>query len=485
MAEQGGFDNEFVQKPPEELQSECPVCLLILCDPYQATCCGHAFCKACIDRLRLRNTTCPCCKAKEFQLFPDMRLKRSLYGHRVYCSYRSEGCEWFGEIRQLQNHLNSKPTEDEKRLDGCQYVQLPCLHCSELIQRMNLQVHESDQCPKRPYTCEFCQAFSSNYEDITTNHWSECGSYPLPCPMGCAQSIERRDFHSHVSTTCTYKMVECDFAKVGCTVMLPRKDMPGHFTENLAHHMTLLLTNQTKLQEENERLKVRCESLEEENLKWATDHTELDTKYKWLVSKQETIEQDNASAQSKCSTGQVEVTQEINALKGEIQTLRSTMAKIQSPRQQFGMPVTHAYITMNSFDGYKRYNRLWISPPFYTHPYGYKMCLGVDANGWGIGTKKMYVAVYIYLMKGEFDDELKWPLQADVTVELLNHDWGSNHAKVVSFMEMTSNGTRVYRGTRAPSGPGVTEYISHSDLQPKYLRNNALQFRIPKVEFTL
>ena len=42
-----GFDCQFVDAP-KELQSECPVCLSILREPCQVTCCGKSFCRACI-----------------------------------------------------------------------------------------------------------------------------------------------------------------------------------------------------------------------------------------------------------------------------------------------------------------------------------------------------------------------------------------------------------------------------------------------------
>ena len=39
----GGYDCEFVERP-QELQKECPICLIILREPFQVTCCGYSFC---------------------------------------------------------------------------------------------------------------------------------------------------------------------------------------------------------------------------------------------------------------------------------------------------------------------------------------------------------------------------------------------------------------------------------------------------------
>ena len=480
----GGYDCEFVEKPPDPVQSECPVCLLIVRSPYQSTCCGYGFCQTCIERVKLRNGPCPCCKAKEFDSYPDIRLRRMLSGYRVYCTHVSQGCEWKGGLGQLENHLNSNPPQDMK-LVGCQFVLVSCHHCSELVQRSSIEDHASKDCPKRPFSCEYCCDFCSNYEDVTVNHWPVCGYYLVSCPAGCGLSIERRNLDSHVMNTCKFKKVECQFAEVGCKVKLPRKDMPAHLTDNLAQHMTLLLLNQAKLQAENKQLKERCDTLEAEKREIKEKvFTQLDKKYKELVSRLDDQEQSNTEALSKSSIASAEISHEIDNMKHKMHALQVAQVRNESKKQQrFGTPIRSVDFTMYTFDYYKKYNKQWFSPPFYTHPYGYKMCLSVDANGWGIGTKRTYAAIYVYLMKGEFDDELKWPFQGDITVELINQEGGSGHTKTVSFMEMAFHGVRVSKGSRALSGPGVTEFVSHSDLQPRYLRNGSLQFRISKVEF--
>ena len=65
----------------------------------------------------------------------------------------------------------------------------------------------------------------------------------------------------------------------------------------------------------------------------------------------------------------------------------------------------------------KSSNRMWRSPPFYSHPRGYKLRLTVYANGYGKG-KDTHVSVFAHLMRGEFDDNLKWPFQYHVTVAI-------------------------------------------------------------------
>lgn len=218
--DRGGFECEFVGKQPEYIQSDCPVCLLVLKDPFQATCCGYVFCRECIERIRGDNNPCPCCKAKNFKCFEDITLKRSLYGFRIHCTMKDLGCQWMGELGELENHLNYKPSQD-KQLEGCLFIEVQCLHCAKPFQRSNIDVHQNDQCVQRPFSCEYCKDYSSCYEDVTTNHWPVCGSYPVQCPNACSnETIERQNLESHVTNDCPLTVIECDFTSVGCEVKL-------------------------------------------------------------------------------------------------------------------------------------------------------------------------------------------------------------------------------------------------------------------------
>ena len=84
-----GFECEFAEKVSKGIQAECPICLLVLREPYQATCCGKSFCKECIHRIKATNQACPTCKDKDFTLYPNKGLQQSLYDFQVYCKYKS------------------------------------------------------------------------------------------------------------------------------------------------------------------------------------------------------------------------------------------------------------------------------------------------------------------------------------------------------------------------------------------------------------
>ena len=102
----GGYDCTFVEPLPSAFQTECPVCRLLLRDPYQATCCGTNFCQSCIHRVKSKNKLCPTCRKDNFEVFPNKGLKRSIYQLRVFCVHRKDAsCPWKGDVWELENHL--------------------------------------------------------------------------------------------------------------------------------------------------------------------------------------------------------------------------------------------------------------------------------------------------------------------------------------------------------------------------------------------
>ena len=87
-------------------------------------------------------------------------------------------------------------------------------------------------------------------------------------------------------------------------------------------------------------------------------------------------------------------------------------------------PVPSIELIMTQYYTHKKNKVDWYSPPFYTGPGGYKMCIRVDANGRATGT---HVSVYVHLMRGEYDSRLVWPFRGDITIQLVNHSNDHDH----------------------------------------------------------
>ena len=66
------------------------------------------------------------------------------------------------------------------------------------------------------------------------------------------------------------------------------------------------------------------------------------------------------------------------------------------------------------------------SPPFYTSPIGYKMCIRAYLNGDGIG-KGTHLSLFFVIMRSDYDPFLEWPFKHSVTLSLMNQRAPSNH----------------------------------------------------------
>ena len=139
----------------------------------------------------------------------------------------------------------------------------------------------------------------------------------------------------------------------------------------------------------------------------------------------------------------------------------------KSPIWQNQKPTKFFEFTITQFSHRIRLKNAYFSPPFYTSAQGYKMCLKVHAAG-NVGT---HVAVYGFLMKGEYDDSLSWPFCADIIIDILN--WRgdhSHHRKILHFNNYSCDDVcaRVYDDGLAPRGQGNNEVIPLSELFSKY-----------------
>ena len=142
----GGYDYEFVNPPPNSL--ECSICLLTLCDPHVISCCGNHFCYTCISRIQGDRKPCPLCNEPNFTTLLHKGVKREVNALMIRCRWRHLGCDWEGELGQLEEHLHPGAGSRGK---GCGYVIVECVYkCGDRFERRMIQDHELDACPRRP-----------------------------------------------------------------------------------------------------------------------------------------------------------------------------------------------------------------------------------------------------------------------------------------------------------------------------------------------
>ena len=417
-ATEGEYD--FVEKPSEDFY--CPVTLELNREPHQMLCCGNHLSQEAVTRLQ--GQPCPVCKERNLNTMPDKYFKRRVNEFKVRCPNKSLGCEWVGELGSLDRHLSQNSVEGE-----CQFVTVACPHsCGDTFQRCQLEGHKANDCPNRPFTCQYCD-HKSTYIKVTVEHWPICKQYPLKCPNKCGENaIEQQHLPKHLDETCPLQVIKCEHSYAGCEVECQRQHMQTHLEENMKVHLNNVTHTLQLKTEQQQRI--------------------IDQQQKQIV-----------------------------ALMSALTRLALEVKKPLAP-----VFVPPPDIVMTDFEKHKKAGDEGYSPPFYSHIGGYKMCLRVYANGYGDG-EATHVSVFCCLNRGEYDDQLKWPFHGDIRIQLLNQSRDDGHwGRTVTYDDTDEDeyAGRVVGQERA-CGLGYSQFIANTELNTEnkvYLKNDSLKFRI-------
>ena len=229
------IEYDFVKTPSEKYF--CPITFELLKDPRQTnSCCGHHLSREAAEQLEAEGEPCPLCKKKPLKTAEDLFFKRKVLQLKIRCSNKPQGCQWVGELGDLDRHLKLGSVDGE-----CQFVDMECpLKCDKSIKRRDLVNHQSNECPKRAFTCKHC-GFKSTYEGVTADHWPKCQRYPKICPNKCSEGvIERRFLKRHLKEDCSLQEIECEFSYAGCKAKVKRSEMKEHSDKNKDEHLSKL-----------------------------------------------------------------------------------------------------------------------------------------------------------------------------------------------------------------------------------------------------
>ena len=243
------------------------------------------------------------------------------------------------------------------------------------------------------------------------------------CPwVGELGGLERHLSAGSAEGECKFEEIACEFSHAGCSAKLARARLAGHKRQHVGEHLSMVVRKQAKV----------------------------------------------------IATLQQQVKQLAAHLKPE--------SLAESPTVSFIPPPA---IIMTDFSQHKSAGDSWQSPPFYSHIGGYKMCLEVDAKGYGDETQ---VSVFVYLMRGEYDDDLLWPFRGDITLQLCNRREDAGHIKHTVVFDDDDDATeRVTEGEQAGYGLG-DDIIPHTALcydaskNTEFLVNDSLKFRVTAIK---
>ena len=157
------------------------------------------------------------------------------------------------------------------------------------------------------------------------------------------------------------------------------------------------------------------------------------------------------------------------------QTVMRLEAEVSEQKKELQCAPVNAILTMDDVEHYKTSGEPWISPSFYVR--GYNLYLQVYINVHKVDdedTDTLCTTVFVCLKQGKYDNNIKWPFQGEITIEMLKGKIDRGH-KVLHTYRIA---VHEIKPENFNFGRGVT--IVHPGLL-KHVINNCLHFRVPAV----
>ena len=473
--------SQFVELAPEHIR--CGVCRNVLRDPQLTECCGRNVCHPCIEEAMKISGPCPLaeCKRPHVKVSFNRTCRNNIDERMVYCSSKSNGCQWIDKLEKLERHLAE-----------CSFVEEECPYqCGAHVQRQHMKDHEVI-----------------------------CKQYPIKCQQ-CGEIYERQHQSQH-SNLCAFTKLKCPFSIVGCTSEVLNKDLPQHFCDFLPDHCALVAKLNQDMQAKMEVTKgLLLQEYEEKTtqLKAEIDglNTAIFTAHERISVLQQSLckgEKEIGDFQKAHETTKYNFIAQIGVGEAEIKALREGIKQLHfdSKVKLYGPPLPRPYqivsrppempptadpltppftFTITDFPKKMKHDVVVHSPPFFTHHRGYKMCLQVYCNGNDRGKGK-FLSIFAYLLKGEYDDFLRWPFYGSIRVEirnLLNYEF--HHVQIITFGSHSNAGTRVEGDECLPSKSlGYWNFLPFSALFPAvgffseshYIENGCLKINVTNIK---
>ena len=288
-----------------------------------------------------------------------------------------------------------------------------------------------DEGPQRELKCEFCGGAVRACE--MNPHLGECEEFPVDCPNGCEAAgetgsgqVKRGAVSLHLAE-CPLQRVKCPYREYGCGEEMERRQLDLHEREYMHTHFRLAMKEMKRKQiESGDKIKL----LE----KQVSDDSQI-----FIVNNE--IKEIKETISTHVSTGQLEW-------------------KVTGVKQKI------------------KKKEITYSDPFYVGLYKCQGYILWDRNDTG------KVGCFIHIMKGEFDDKLKWPFIFRYKFVLPNQN--RNEDNHILSNEITKDDLQKYPDCfqkpteiRNDRGIGTPSFISNTEiLTEKYCKDDSISLRI-------
>ena len=284
------------------------------------------------------------------------------------------------------------------------------------------------------------------------SHIKTCPYQMVHCSNGCGEKIQKSEMEAHLSESCPKRIINCQYC---------RREGPHNLITSTTH------TNECS------SYPVRCchEGCDEVQGRFLLSGHEKSCPKAFISCEYSSV-----------GCNKIIKRKDQEKHNEESVTIHLQLAMKRVDDLQMRCSSAPVVLKMNDAWSKQRNNEVWYSPPFYTSPGGYKMMLCIYASGCGSG-KGTHVSCYTHLVPGEYDAEIEWPFQGEVTVELLNTKENNNHKKtIIKYSKSTPKECKErVEKYRMSKGWGIEQFVAHSDFKYKggFSRINYCRFFAP------
>ena len=264
----------------------------------------------------------------------ERELERQILCLKVYCENNENGCEWIGDLKHLDNHLDK-----------------------------------------------------------------DCPHVTVQCSLDCGLEMKRADLITHIQDRCRKRSVQ---------------DQLYSITNRLEARLVVLEDTCSRQHEDIEKQRDVITQQEEQLTK---QQQGMEKMVKIIEEQRDSI----LSLQEICRKQENEISKNAQefqeALKHQEENLRNIHSNKILPRFAVCLNALHEY---------------WYSPPFYSHPCGYKLCFRVKTSTPHF-TNHYNVSCEAFLVPGECDEDLHWPVDINIMVEVFCHQ---THGTITGIYEI-------------------------------------------------
>ena len=463
----GDLSYTFLEPVPNYLT--CIICYSLLKEAVATECCGKTFCE---EHVPLTYRICPACRHTPLAVARNKGIDGIVNDLKVFCLNHEEGCQWKGHLCFEPNHR--KGTGER----ACEYEVVVCANsCGADMQRRHMVAHLLKECPQRELKCEFCGTIVMAAE--LESHHETCSDHPVLCPHGCEVTLPRKGMEEHF-TTCPELPVPCPFAGAGCNLHVKNKDLAAHMQASVVDHLSLISAQSISLREELLQVSAENTSLREELNTVKLEHLDNQCQLRLMEAKVEELSRELCTTAKQSKDLVVSVVQLKESAKSSWHRYLTHMSSLVAEE----LPIVFKY---EDFQHDLAHDYGTYTPTFYTSHGGYRLRLVIFPDGlkWG-----GWMSVTAIILPGVHDDELSWPFDGSLQVEVLNQlgDYGhcSKEMDFVRFPRKWKERPWFDRKEEKSTGWGILRFINHHNLLEevdghRYVVDGTIYVRITRI----